>query len=191
MVGTELSQHLQQLEEQLTKLMKSYQDYESRNSQKEQKTIPLLRHILYVAAIIFISITATFVICSFIVDARKFITYIAAAQAILSIGFYMVFVRKMTKDMEKEQKPQLKSSSTNSIYELDQQRFAILKELAASPIPHNYITPTAITKMNQFVKSGMCITIDECTTQFNRESKKQKHEEELKLIQKLQMISYH
>ncbi|WP_338788257.1 hypothetical protein [Metabacillus sp. FJAT-53654] len=34
-------------------------------------------------------------------------------------------------------------------------------------------------------------SIDECTTQFNRESKKQKHDQELKLIQKLQMISYH
>jgi Ca2+/Na+ antiporter len=191
MVGTDLSQHLQHLEEQLAKLMKSYQDYESRNSQKEEKIIPFSRHILYLAAIIFIIITATFVIGSFIVEARKFIAYIAAAQGVLSICFYIPFVKKMTKEMKKEQKPQHKTSSTTTIYELDQQRFAILQELAASPIPHTYITPTAITKMNQLVKSGMCTTIDECTAQFNRESNKQKHEEELMLIQKLQMISYH
>ncbi|MBO1511781.1 hypothetical protein [Metabacillus bambusae] len=186
MVGEELLQHLQHLEEQLTKLIKGYHDYESRNNPKNQKAIPLSLHILYVAAISFIIITATFAIGSFIVETRKFITYIATAQVILSIGFYMFFVKKMTK----EQKPQPKTSSTNSIYELDQQRFAILQELAASPIPHTYITPTTITKMNQLVRSGMCKTIDECIAHSNQGKGKLKHEEELRLIQKLQMISY-
>lgn len=190
MVGEELSKHLQHLEEQLTQLIKGYHDYESRNKPKSQRAIHLLLHILYVVAIISIIITATFAIGSFIVETSEFITYIAASQAILTIGFYMFFVKKMAKDMENEQKPQSKPSSTNSIYELDQQRFAILQELAASPIPHTYITPTAVTKMNQLLKSGMCKTIDECIAHFKQGKGKLKHEEELRLIQKLQMISY-
>jgi hypothetical protein len=190
MVGEELSQHLQHLEKQLTQLIRGYHDYESRNNPNNQRAIPLLLHILYVAAIISIIITATFAIGSFIVEAREFITYIAASQAILTIGFYMFFVKKMSKDMTKDQKPQPKTSSTKTIYELDQQRFAILQELASSPIPHPYITPTAITKMNQLVRSGMCKTIDECIAHFKQGKGKLKHEEELRLIQKLQMISY-
>lgn len=191
MVGQDLSQHLRHIEEQLVKLMKSYQDYQSRGIKQEQHLIPLSRHIQNVTAIIIIIIAATYAISSFILEAREYITYIAAAQALLSIGLYIYFAKKMTKDILKGPKPKPKVISNESVYKLDQLRFEILQELATSPIPQNYITPSAIKKMHQLVKSGMCITINECTAQFDKEVNKGKHEEELGLIQYLQTISYH
>ena len=191
MVGQELTQHLQHIEEQLDKLMKSYQDYRSKTNQKEQHNIPLSHHLLYVASLICIIIVATYTISSFIVEVRQYIVYIAIIQTFLSIGLYIFFVKQMTKDARKGQKPQAKVHSTMSIYELDQLRFEILQTLATSSIPQNYITPTMIKKMHQLVKSGMCLTIDECIARFNQESNKKKHEEELAFIQYLRTISYH
>jgi hypothetical protein len=191
MVGQELTKHLQHIEEQLAKLIISYQDYQFRNKQKEQQNIPLSRHILYAIAIIIIIITATYAIASIILDARVNILYIAAVQTILSISLYMYFAKKMTKDTMTEQKTQIKINSNMSIYELDKLRFEILQELATSPIPQNYMTPTAIKKMHQFVKSGICFTIEECVALFEKEAKKQKHKDELELIQHLQTISFH
>ncbi|MGM0876414.1 MAG: hypothetical protein ACQEWV_17000 [Bacillota bacterium] len=188
MVGQELTQHLQHIEERLAKLMKSYQDYQSRDGQKQQHTISLSRHILNIAAIIIIIIAGTYAIGSFILDAIEYIVYIEIIQALLSIGFYLFFAKKVTKESLKNQKSQ---SVKMTIYELDQLRFEMLQELATSPIPQNYITPTAIKKMHQLVKSSMCNTIAECTAQFNIETNKEMHEEELELIKKLQMISYH
>jgi hypothetical protein len=111
---------------------------------------------------------------------------IAVVQALLSIGVYIYFAKKL---INVPKKPQPKTTSNKSVFELDQQRFAILQELARSPIPQSYITPTAIKKMLQLVNSGRCLTIDECLTHINLQQ--EKHKEELKLIQNLQMISFH
>ncbi|QGQ48181.1 hypothetical protein [Metabacillus sediminilitoris] len=186
MAGQELKQHLTQLEEQLAILMNSYKDYKSRNIQNEQVNISLLQHILYVMAIISITILSTYVISSFLIEVKDYMLSIAVVQALLSIGVYIYFAKKL---INVPKKPQPKTTSNKSVFELDQQRFAILQELARSPIPQSYITPTAIKKMLQLVNSGKCLTIDECLAQINLQQ--EKHKEELKLIQNLQMISFH
>jgi Ca2+/Na+ antiporter len=192
MVGQELIKHLQHLEEQLAKLLNSYQDYKSRDIQKGQMyAMSISSHILIVAVIIFIIITATYAISSFIVEAKEYIAYIAAIQALLTMGLYLFFTKKMTKESQRKQKPHSIANSNKSLYELDKLRFDILQELATSPIPQNYITPTAIKMMQQLIKSGMYQTIDECIAHLNHEMNNQKHEEEKKLIHYLQVISYH
>lgn len=190
MKGPELSQYLQHIEEQLAKLLKSYQDYRDRIDKKQQHNIPFTRHVLYVLAIVIISIAATYLISSFIVNSNGIIGYIAAIQAPLSIGLYIIVVKIVKKGIAKEDGTDPKVNKA-SIYELDQLRFEILQELATSPIPHNYITPTAIKKMNNFLKKGMCNSIEGCTTQFDRDTNKGKHNEQLKTIQYLHTISYY
>jgi Ca2+/Na+ antiporter len=187
-----LIKHLQHLEEQLAKLLNSYQVYKSRDIQKGQMYVmSISRHILIVAAIIFIIITATYAISSFMIEAKEYIAYIAAIQALLTMGLYLFFAKKMTKESQRKQQLQSNANSDKSLYELDKLRFDILQELATSPIPQNYITPTAIKMMQQLVTSGMCKSIDECIAHLNIEMNNQKHEEEKKLIHYLQVISYH
>ncbi|KKI89254.1 hypothetical protein WQ54_27235 [Bacillus sp. SA1-12] len=190
MVGYELTMHLQQIDNQLTKLMKSYQDYQSMNKQ-QVPTISFIRHFLNAAGITFIIIAVTYAISLFFENAKAFIPYIALGQSILAISIYIIFAVKLQEGQANRSELWHQSQTANSIYELDQQRFEILQELAASSIPQNYVTPTAIKRMSQLVKSGKCMTIDECLARLSQETGSQKHKEEVNLIQYLQTISYH
>lgn len=192
MVGQELTQHLQHMQKLLSTLMNSYKDYQSREKPVERQDISLSKHMIYVLAIIVIVIFSTYTVSAFIIEARKFIHYIAVVQILLSVGLYTVFVKKIDNSTSKETKPQQeKKDSEIPIFELDQLRFRILQELAASPIPQNYISPFMISKMLQLVESGMCITIDECIANVKLEMNNKKHVEEIEIIQYLQIHSYH
>ncbi|WP_226670849.1 hypothetical protein [Metabacillus litoralis] len=193
MVGQELTQHLQHMQKLLSTLMVSYQDYQSREKPVEKQQITLAKHMIYVLMIIVIIIFSTYMFSAFIIEARKFIHYIAVVQIILSIGLYIFFVKNLDKNSpsKKTNVQQEKENNQVPIFELDQLRFRILQELASSPIPQNYITPTIITKMLQLVESGMCITVDECLSHVKKEMTNKNHLAELEIIQYLQIHSYH
>lgn len=121
---------------------------------------------------------ATFAISSFIEEAKQVLLYITKGQIILAISVYAIVVKMFMKNHNVVSSPKTQTSST-------------IHDLALSPIPPNYMTTSAVNKMLQLVESGMCISLEECMAQFDKETDKQKHKQELEMIGNLQIISYH
>jgi|GEM_PF-6963611 len=191
MIERELTAHLKYVHKLLSTLMNSYEDYQSKKRQEKEQTIPLIWHFIYIVGIVAVILIATLTISFFIQVTKSVLLSITIGQIFLAIGVYAIVMRIFMKDRAKEGKSEPKAKSTMSIYELDQLRFKILQDLAKSPIPPTYLTPTAIDNMLNLVESGMCMTLEECMTTFNKEVNNQKHIKELETIKHLQMISYH
>lgn len=186
----ELLQHLEHLENQLSKLLISYRDYQLRGKQKKQKLIPVIQHILILLAILIIVIVVTYAVSS-ILHAGEYFLYIGIAQSVLAIGLYQYLMKRIMKDRVLSADQQTTGNDNVSLYELDQQRFEVLQEIATSPVPPHYMTPKAIKVMNQLVQKGFCHTLEECIITLDIEGKKHRYEEEINLINQLQTISYH
>ncbi|MDQ0231421.1 hypothetical protein [Metabacillus malikii] len=189
MVGTELAQHLQHLDEQLTQLMNTFKEFKNRTAGQQKDEITLRQHILYCLATIFVIVAITLVIGIFLPEVRPYLFYIELIQSVLAIALYFFFVRKLL-NVEPKEKKQAHTPSADSMFELDQKRFAILQELGKSPIPFEYLTPSTVKKMHKLVSSGMCLTIDECLKEVKKSLDK-KHEQEIQVMKTLQIISFH
>ncbi|MCM3443797.1 hypothetical protein [Metabacillus halosaccharovorans] len=192
MTGQELKNHLQYVQKLLLTLMNSYEEFQSRKTQLKKLSIPLKQHIIYLIGILAAILIATLTISSFLKVERSVLFLITSIQMVLAIGVYVFAMKRMSqRDSTQEEKKKQKAISSMSFYELDQLRFKILQDLAKSPIPPTYMTPSSIEKMLKLVESGKCISLEECLTSLNKETNKQKHMEELEIMKHLQMISYH
>jgi len=192
MKGQELTNHLQYVQKLLLTLMNSYEDFQSRKIQLKEPSIPFKQHVIHIIGILTTILIATLTISTFIKVERSVLFLITIIQMVLAVSVYMFVMKRMTQtDPAPKEKQELKAKSSMSIYELDQLRFKILQDLAKSPIPPSYMTPSSIGKMLKLVESGMCISLEECLKSLNKETTKQKHMEELEIMKHLQMISYH
>ncbi len=192
MIGQELTAHLQHVQKLLSTLMSSYEDYQSWKSQVREPPIPLKQHFFYMFGILTAILVVTLSLSTFLHVTKIIVLFITIGQMVLAIGIYIIVVKKMLKDIHKQQEQsKVKAKSSMSIYELDQLRFKILQDLAKSPIPPKHITPTTVKKMLQLVESGMCISLEECLAYIEKGTNEPKHIQELKIMEHLQMISYH
>lgn len=192
MTGQELTNHLQYVQKLLLTLMNSYEDFQSRKTQLKEPSIPFKQHVIYIIGILAAILIATLTISTFIKVERSVLFLITIIQMVLAIGVYVFVMKRVTQtEPSKGEKQEPKAKSSMSIYELDQLRFKILQDLAKSPIPPTYMTPSSIGKMLKLVESGMCISLEECLNSLNKETNNPKHMEELEIMKHLQMISYH
>lgn len=192
MTGQELTNHLQYVQKLLLTLMNSYEEFQSRKTQLKEPFIPLKQHVIYILGILTAILIATLTISTFIVVERTVLFSITFVQMTLAISLYMLVIKKMTQtNLAQEEMQEPKAKSSMSIYELDQLRFKILQNLAKSPIPPPFMTPSSIGNMLKLVESGKCNSLEECLTSLNKETNKQKHMEELEIMKHLQINSYH
>ena len=192
MISQELTEHLQLIQKLLSTLMISYEDFQLRKNRDKELRISLKQHVIYMLCILTAIFIATLTISACFKEAKPFLFPITICQMVLAIVVYVLIMRTFIKNNRmQEDKSGQQNKSAMSIYELDQLRFKILQNLANSPIPPAYMTPTSIKKMLNLVESGVCNSLEECLNTLDKETNKKKHFEELEMMKHLQMISYH
>ncbi|APH03551.1 hypothetical protein [Bacillus weihaiensis] len=191
MVGQELLEHLNHIQKLLSTLKISLHEYQSREKPTGQKNISLSIHMVYMIGLIVIILILTYIIGLFLGEAQRYIHYIGLLQIILTVGTYLTFIRFFNQPKNLKQDPPKKFTDNGmSVYELDKLRFTVLQELAASPIPPEYLSQTCINKMIKLVSSGMCISIEECIKSLGKEKDSKQHMKEVEFIRKMQISSY-
>ncbi|WP_273124316.1 hypothetical protein [Bacillus weihaiensis] len=191
MVGHELLEHLNHIQKLLSTLKTSLHEYQSREKSTRQKYIPFSMHMVYMIGLIVVIILFTYIIGLFLGEVQKYFHYIGLLQALLTVGTYLLFMKLLhqpkvsMKDLSKKQ-----VNTSMSVYELDKLRFTVLQELAASPIPPEYLSQICVKKMIQLVNSGLCISIDECMNALEKEKDSKQHKQEVEFIRSMQISSF-